>query len=613
MFTRKEMLMRLIKRLFFGAVALSFAITVTANDVNTSGQSGVIRTFSANMLGKTGFYIGSSFKYSADKDYVSVVSKRGAAISHDASHLFSGNFYIGYGLFKYLDFSFDIPAYYDVSGFDLTSSGIGDLGIALKLGNPFQKDSAFISHAYALKLTFPTGQNKRGLFARHSYYVTDDQRSNINKIAGDAYFLSPMILWTMSFDRLSTPIPLRLHANLGCVVAPQKSRSAVLGALAVEYTPVPLLTLFTEITGESSVKRYTERFKVSSFNDDQVWLTPGLKFNFPNGMFLTMAGDFGISDRSDINVTNWSKSGYNYSTRALPRFGAQIAFGWQGIFKEQDMDQDGIDNKKDKCPKEPEDKDGFEDDDGCPDPDNDKDGIPDEKDKCPNEAEDKDGFEDDDGCPDLDNDKDGIPDDKDKCPDEAEDKDGFEDDDGCPDLDNDKDGILDANDLCPDKPEDLDGFEDSDGCPELDNDGDGVVDSLDKCPGVKGLPTNDGCPKTQEIQRGKLILAGVTFMSGKAVLNVNSYTILDQVYESLAEWKEVKLEIQGHTDSQGSEAANLKLSQARADAVRMYLIKKGISADRLRAVGYGEAFPIADNATAEGRERNRRVELHRID
>jgi hypothetical protein len=104
--------------------------------------------------------------------------------------------------------------------------------------------------------------------------------------------------------------------------------------------------------------------------------------------------------------------------------------------------------------------------------------------------------------------------------DEAEDKDGFEDDDGCPDLDNDKDGILDANDLCPDKPEDLDGFEDSDGCPELDNDGDGVVDSLDKCPGVKGLPTNDGCPKTQEIQRGKLILAGVTFMSGKAVLNV---------------------------------------------------------------------------------------------
>ena len=154
--------MRLIKRLFIGAIVLSFAITVTANDVNTSGQSGVIRTFSANTLGKTGFYIGSSFKYAADKDYLTEVRRKGAVISHDASHLFSGNFYIGYGLFQHLDFSFDIPAYYDVSGFDLTSSGIGDLGVALKLGNPFQKDSAFISHAYALKLTFLQDRTKEG-------------------------------------------------------------------------------------------------------------------------------------------------------------------------------------------------------------------------------------------------------------------------------------------------------------------------------------------------------------------------------------------------------------------------------------------------------------------
>ena len=153
-----------------------------------------------------------------------------------------------------------------------------------------------------------------------------------------------MILWTMNFDRLSSPIPLQLHANLGCVVAPQKSRSAVLGAVAVEYTPAPLITLFTEITGESSVKHYTEKFDATSFNDDQVWLTPGVKFNFPNGMFLTLAGDFGISDR-DVNVTKWSKNGYNYSTNPLPRFGTQIAFGWKGILKEQDSDQDGIDNK----------------------------------------------------------------------------------------------------------------------------------------------------------------------------------------------------------------------------------------------------------------------------
>ena len=104
-----------------------------------------------------------------------------------------------------------------------------------------------------------------------------------------------------------------------------------------------------------------------------------------------------------------------------------------------DRDGDGILDNVDKCPDQPEDKDGFEDEDGCPDPDNDKDGIADISDKCPNEPEDKDKFEDDDGCPDPDNDTDGLADADDKCPNEPEDKDGFEDADGCPDPDNDKD------------------------------------------------------------------------------------------------------------------------------------------------------------------------------
>ncbi|CAN5639386.1 hypothetical protein BH11MYX1_BH11MYX1_19480 [soil metagenome] len=116
------------------------------------------------------------------------------------------------------------------------------------------------------------------------------------------------------------------------------------------------------------------------------------------------------------------------------------------------------------------------------DGDRDGDGIPDREDKCPNEPEDKDMFQDDDGCPDLDNDGDGIPDDKDKCPLDPEDRDGFQDDDGCPDLDNDGDGIPDRNDRCPSEAEDKDGFQDLDGCPDLDNDGDGIPDAKDKCP-----------------------------------------------------------------------------------------------------------------------------------
>jgi hypothetical protein len=132
-----------------------------------------------------------------------------------------------------------------------------------------------------------------------------------------------------------------------------------------------------------------------------------------------------------------------------------------------DTDGDGLDDRVDKCPNQAEDKDGFEDQDGCPDPDNDGDGIPDLKDKCPNAPEDVDGVQDEDGCPDPDNDGDGIPDVKDKCPNQAEDLDGFDDDDGCPEGDNDLDGIPDVHDLCPLSPETKNGFEDEDGCPDI--------------------------------------------------------------------------------------------------------------------------------------------------
>jgi tetratricopeptide (TPR) repeat protein len=131
-----------------------------------------------------------------------------------------------------------------------------------------------------------------------------------------------------------------------------------------------------------------------------------------------------------------------------------------------DTDGDGIEDPNDECPEKKEDKDGFEDEDGCPDKDNDEDGIPDQEDECPMKPEDKDGFEDEDGCPDKDNDEDGIPDQEDECPMKPEDKDGFEDEDGCPDKDNDGDGIADSEDECPLKPGDADGFKDSDGCPE---------------------------------------------------------------------------------------------------------------------------------------------------
>jgi outer membrane protein OmpA-like peptidoglycan-associated protein len=190
--------------------------------------------------------------------------------------------------------------------------------------------------------------------------------------------------------------------------------------------------------------------------------------------------------------------------------------------EEKDSDGDGLFDKDDPCTDRTEDRDGFEDADGCPEPDNDKDGVLDGNDKCPLTS----GVPGNQGCPEeapKDRDGDGVFDPEDRCVDQAEDKDGFEDTDGCAELDNDQDGIVDtadkcpnasgpiqrlgcpladkdadgrddAEDKCPDEAEDLDKFEDEDGCPEPDNDKDGVPDTLDRCAQEAGVLENGGCP-----------------------------------------------------------------------------------------------------------------------
>lgn len=174
----------------------------------------------------------------------------------------------------------------------------------------------------------------------------------------------------------------------------------------------------------------------------------------------------------------------------------------------KDTDGDGIEGAADQCPTEPEDKDGYEDSDGCPDRDNDLDTIPDKDDKCASQAEDQDGFQDSDGCPEADNDNDGIPDTGDRCPNEPESKNGYKDDDGCPDeADTDNDGVPDARDKCVNEAEDTDGYEDTDGCPDPDNDNDGILDSDDECVDEaetkNGVEDEDGCPDEGKGKGGK--------------------------------------------------------------------------------------------------------------
>ncbi|NOZ87543.1 MAG: OmpA family protein [Deltaproteobacteria bacterium] len=334
-----------------------------------------------------------------------------------------------------------------------------------------------------------------------------------------------------------------------------------------------------------------------------------------------------------------------------PQWRARLGFTFQSPGQD-DRDHDGIRNRVDKCPDNAEDKDGFEDEDGCPDIDNDKDGIKDSNDKCPDNAEDKDGFEDEDGCPDIDNDKDGIRDSDDKCPDNAEDKDGFEDEDGCPDIDNDKDGIKDSDDKCPNEAEtlnkvhdldgcpefdsdgdgvfdiddkcpvdqeDKDGFMDKDGCPDIDNDKDGIEDKDDKCPMdpevINGVDDEDGCPDEGERQvqimgRKIALHQKIYFKTNSARIRRRSFSILSQLAATLKAHMEIKLlRIEGHTDERGTRQFNQRLSEARAYAVRRYLIHRGISPFRLKAVGFGKERPLLKGKSKRAYAANRRVEF----
>lgn len=232
-----------------------------------------------------------------------------------------------------------------------------------------------------------------------------------------------------------------------------------------------------------------------------------------------------------------------------------------------DSDGDGLTDDVDQCPTI-----AANTADGCPVPDFDGDGVLDPYDECPREAGTLPN-----GCPDLDPDKDGVPLPDDQCPDEP----GVPPD-GCPDRDADGDGIPVPQDQCPDEPETVNGFEDEDGCP-------------DEVP--------------EEVKQFTGVIRGIHFDFGKATVRADSHALLDQAAKVLQEYPALKLEVSGHSDSVGSRERNMELSQARAEAVKQYLVSKGIAPERLTTRGVGPDEPVADNATPDGRAANRRIEF----
>ncbi|SDX63292.1 Outer membrane protein OmpA [Lutibacter oricola] len=260
-----------------------------------------------------------------------------------------------------------------------------------------------------------------------------------------------------------------------------------------------------------------------------------------------------------------------------------------------DEDNDGVYDKNDKCPSVF----GLAEFNGCPDSDDD--GIQDSEDKCPNVF----GLASLAGCPDADGD--GVTDKEDRCVYIK----GIAKHGGCPDSDG--DGIIDQRDACPTKSGPLS----NKGCPELDTDGDGVVDKYDKCKFEKGVLSNNGCPKVnvkKNLEKKLTELASsILFKSGSDVFYKQYESNLNQIAELMSGYKDLKFQIQGHTDSQGAEEANLDLSRKRVNKVLNYLVTRGVNQLNLNVKGFGESMPIATNETAEGRAANRRVEIKIID
>ncbi len=478
---------------------------------------------------------------------------------------FMGHVQLGTGLSRYFSFVVDLPVILHQQGYDLNS-----------LDNPLQAPDPLITAGV-------------GDLRLHPKFVIVDR------------------------DRL--PVGLAL---VGTVGLPTGNGGSYLGEEAVTVEPS---LVFELSNGSIHARDYTIRSallagyrvrEAAAIRDVTIdnEFVYGAALGFHPAEYLEITGEFhgGVGGSSAALLPGEALGGLKL---LLGRYVAINLFGGAGVLpgvgspdwrvgggvsvapsfdpNSRDADKDGVVNALDRCPKVPEDIDGFQDDDGCPEPDNDKDNIPDERDRCPNDAEDDDGFQDEDGCPEPDNDKDGVLDVADRCPDEAETLNGYQDEDGCPDTppvyDTDGDGFKDDIDRCPYDPEDFNGVEDEDGCPDAQ---------------MRVVVT------AQKIQ----IRETIYFDYNKATIKPVSFSLLDEIATVIREHPQMRLiRIEGHTDSDGSELYNLKLSQSRAESVRLALIERGIEPGRLTAVGFGQQVPIVPNDSEDNKARNRRVEF----
>jgi outer membrane protein OmpA-like peptidoglycan-associated protein len=426
------------------------------------------------------------------------------------------------GLSKYLDVGISLPIHRVSEGSDFgafpptsisralmdsTEVALGDLRLVPRVRFLARERDRGVGLALLVQTFLPTGKD--------AYY------------AGESFRIEPRV----SLDWLSRRGAL-LAMNLGYLV---RSKASVLGTPVNDMLRAGVGVDIPIAVGLSALAELDTQLatQAGEFGKAQAPTEGFLALRFRRaGWLAQLGGGPGI-------VRGISAPRY--------RLFAALSFSHQHAL---DPDGDGIVGKADHCPKEPEDRDGFQDADGCPDPDNDGDGVLDASDRCPNEPEDRDGFQDDDGCP---------------------------------DPDNDGDEIADADDRCPNEP----GVPEQGGCPALP-------------PPVSVVLTE----KAIELRQP------VFFATDRATIEERSHALLDEVASVLNAHPELeRIAIEGHSDNTGSAAHNRTLSKARAAAVLDALVQRGVAPNRLRAVGFGLTRPVVPNDSDEHRAQNRRVEM----
>ncbi len=488
--------------------------------------------------------------------------------------------------------------------------------------------------------TFQQSEFSGGVWLRYNVSDKINFRSSLifGKIAGDdanynnnltraASFESPFIEGALlvEYDFLGKRQPIK-DVGIFKAVSPY-----IYGGLG--------LGLFNTSTQFSSSSPESAMDLSEDYSDVQVVVPVGFGVRANVNKSISVGVDFGLRNTFTDYLDGVSHAG-NSDNNDLYFIGG-VAVGY--TIGNSDLDNDGIVNRKDKCPELPgptkfggcpdTDNDGITDDedqcpgqpgtarlDGCPD--RDADGIADQYDDCPDNA----GIRRFGGCPDTDND--GIVDLEDNCPDEP----GIPSLNGCPDAD--RDGVMDSKDACPLEPglmllngcpdTDHDGIADKEdlcpeeagnlvnnGCPDKDTDSDGLIDRKDRCPELAGPADNRGCPEIKKEDKAVLTYAmtNVEFETGSDELTPSSLKLLDKIISLMKKYKGYHLRINGHTDNIGEPENNLLLSEKRAKACYNYFFLKGVEPTLITYAGYGESNPIGDNETEDGRMQNRRVEF----